>query len=552
MQPHLESNGELFKPLNRRPAAVTVTVRELLTKVQAGEVRIPKFQRPLRWSGQNVVELLDSIWRGYPVGSLLFWKRPAPAEKIKIGNSHLEAPQVSDAWWVVDGQQRVTALGASLLNLDQSGDPRWRVLFDPEKQEFRSGSPAPDREFIDVPLSELGDLRRLGRWLRNCTLSDDQITLVESAQQRLLDYAIPAYIVDTNDEQALRGVFARLNSTGARMRADEVFQALLGAPSSSSSPTLDLDSLQHSCNLDGFGLPPRAEVLKAVLAMSGLDPTRRLEDLGVRVSPRLVSREDAAEALTRTVEFLRNDCRIPQVSLIPYPVVFFILARWFHIHAVSEKATRVLLSRWLWRAAATGTHQRAEVSKMREQVRAIQPQDDQVSLDRLLSRVHPTPPAEWQLKHFHLKSAHSRIEILSMLNESPRDRWGVIQVEELVSAGRIAREIIPASHWTPLSDEGKELARSAANRVLLGSVHTGLKSEICQWSWSQEQTLLRSHLIDEQALDYLKASQFDRFLKHRAQMVRQTTDAFLRQQAAWNQPDIRPLRYYAESGESIA
>lgn len=148
--------------------------------------------------------------------------------------------------------------------------------------------------------------------------------------------------------------------------------------------------------------------------------------------------------------------------------------------------------------------------------------------------------------------AHRGSFLELLINESPQDRWGVIQVEELVSAGRIAREIIPASHWTPLSDEGKELARSAANRVLLGSVHTGLKSEICQWSWSQEQTLLRSHLIDEQALDYLKASQFDSFLKHRAQMVRRTTDAFLRQQAAWNQPDIRPLRYYAESVESIA
>jgi len=552
MQPNPDSHRELFKPLNRRPAAVTVTVRELLTKVQAGEIRIPKFQRPLRWSGQNVVELLDSIWRGYPVGSLLFWKRPAPAEKITIGNAHLQAPEAPDAWWVVDGQQRVTALGASLLNLDQAGDPRWRVVFDPEKQEFRGGSPAPEREFMDVPLSELGDLRRLGRWLRNCLLSEEQITLVESTQQRLLDYAIPAYIVDTNDEQALRGVFARLNSTGARMRADEVFQALLGAPSSSPSPTLDLDSLQHSCNLDGFGLPPRAEVLKAVLAISGLDPTRRLEDLGVLVAPKLVSREDAAEALTRTVEFLRNDCRIPHVSLIPYPVVFVILARWFYIHPASETPTRVLLSRWLWRAAATGAHQRAEVSRMREQVRAIQPGDDQVSLDRLLARVHPTPSGAWQLKHFHLKSAHSRIEILSMVNQSPRDRWGVIQVEELVSAGRIAREIIPASHWTSLSKDGKELARTAANRVLLGSVHTGLKSEICQWSWSQDQNLLRSHLIDEQALDYLKSSLFDNFLQHRAQMVCRTTDLFLQQQAAWSQPEIRPLRYYAESLESLA
>ncbi|MEW6283721.1 MAG: DUF262 domain-containing protein [Candidatus Eremiobacterota bacterium] len=100
----------LFRPLTRRPTATTVTVRELIQKVMGGEVRIPRFQRPLRWQAENVVQLLDSIWRGYPVGSLLFWKRRAGEDGIPVGGAILRAPRVDDAWWVVDGQQRTTAL----------------------------------------------------------------------------------------------------------------------------------------------------------------------------------------------------------------------------------------------------------------------------------------------------------------------------------------------------------------------------------------------------------------------------------------------------------
>src|SRR5690606_5245094 len=134
---------------------------------------------------------------------------------------------------------------------------------------------------------------------------------------------------------------------------------------------LDLDALQAACNIEGFGEPPRAEVLKAVLGMSEMDPTSRLERLRDQDVSRLVNREDAEDALRSAVEILQKECRIPHIRLIPYPVVFVILARWFYIYRRSEALSRQMLARWLWRGVGTGVHQRAEVSKMREQVRAI-------------------------------------------------------------------------------------------------------------------------------------------------------------------------------------
>lgn len=537
----------LLRPLTRRPAATTVTVKELIQKVQAGEVRIPAFQRPLRWTRDDVVALLDSVWRGYPVGSLLFWKRPAPAEHLVVGNATLAAPEVSEAWWVVDGQQRTTALAAALLDLDHANDARWSVRFDPEREQFLPGPPRPEREGVEVPGSVLGDLRRLGRWMRNSGLDDAMVDRIEDAQQRILDFAIPAYVVDTEDEQALRAVFARLNSTGKRMRADEVFQALLGAPSAGARPFPDLDLLQRECDVDAFGQPPRAEILKAVLAMSGMDPTRRLEDLGAANVADFVSREDATAALSRTVEFLMRDCGIPHVSLIPYPVVFFILSRWFHVHSGSEPTTRRLLARWVWRGASTGAHERAAVSKMREQVRDIQPGDEVASLDRLLARVGDEPAGGWTLGRFDSRSARSRIETLSLLDQHPQDRLGAVPIGELMSEeGRIAREIFASREWDRLSDPDKELARTAANRVILGGPHTGLHTVLRDWSPDVDVAALASHLIDATSLGLLVDRKVGEFLRRRAGAVRRAVDTFLSKHAAWEEPQIRPLRVYLE------
>lgn len=548
MPSHPTSGRSLYHPLSRRPEATTVTVKGLVQKVLAGEVRLPSFQRPLRWRAEDVVTLFDSIWRGYPVGSLLFWKRPAGAGKVGVGGATLEVPG-ADAWWLVDGQQRTTALAAALSELDHGSDKRWQVHFNAEEGAFRSGEVPPNRVGTDVPLTVLGDLRRLGRWIREHAPPDEIVQRIEDAQQRILDYSIPVYVVETEEEGALRAAFARMNSTGARMRADEVFQALLGAPSASERRGLDLDVLQASCDVDGFGAPPRAEVLKAVLGMSGMDPTNRLERLRDQDVSTLVSPEDAAEALRAAVGFLQRDCHIPHVRLIPYPVVFVILARWFYVHPNAEGPTRKMLARWLWRGVVTGVHQRAEVSKMREQVRAIDGDDAQASLDRLFSHVRGDGPTAWSLDRFNLKNARSRVEVLSLLARSPRSRDGRVSLSALTSSGRFAREVFSLRRLAGADEEVLSLARTAANRVLLDSLQTDLRSELARWDPVDDADALDSHLIDPQTFEALRNREALAFLQRRRDMLQECVLSFVNEHAAWTAPVLRPRKTYFEEEE---
>jgi uncharacterized protein with ParB-like and HNH nuclease domain len=88
------------------------SIRKLLDSINTGAIRIPTFQRGFVWNSDRVAYLMDSIYKNYPFGSLLFWrtKTQLPFER-RLG--HFELPQPIEDYpidYVLDGQQRLTAI----------------------------------------------------------------------------------------------------------------------------------------------------------------------------------------------------------------------------------------------------------------------------------------------------------------------------------------------------------------------------------------------------------------------------------------------------------
>jgi Protein of unknown function DUF262 len=516
-----------------------LSVKEIVAQVRAGEIRIPTHQRPLRWRAPDVQKLFDSIWKGLPVGSFIFWEHSAPAGEETIGGAKILVRSEIQAWWVVDGLQRITAMAAALLELDHHEDHRWHVFFDPDEPGFVPWSSSV-REHA-VPVSVLGDLPRLLRWTRDHELNDTQVAHIEDARQQLLDYTIPAYIVDEDDVELARATFVRINSTGHPLRADEAIEAIVAAPILHEGE-LDLDALQAICDRNEFGMPSRAEVLDAALIMSG----RGRADAGSR--PFFGDQAAAADALALAVVFLQETCSIPHVRLVPHFGILAVLARWFRVHEHSEPATLERLAQWVWRESMIAAMCRGEGSRSTEQANAIQPGDDQASLDRLMMLLG-SPPAAWSFERFDPRSAQSRIEMLALLAAGPRDRSGPLRLRALLSDDQIAREIVsPRGHGDP----DPKLLRSIANRALLDMMPTGLERELRAWDAPEDAFALRSHLIGPDAFAALRDQDFDTFLRLRAAAIEEHMACFLEGHAHWNGPVVRPHRYYSDAAPERA
>src|SRR5665811_942592 len=105
--------------LLRLPTPTHARYANLLTDIERGEIKIPQFQREFVWSVQKSAALIDSVIKGYPIGTFIFWATKDRLRSVKdLGNISLPAAKEGEiVSFVLDGQQRLTSLFASLKGL---------------------------------------------------------------------------------------------------------------------------------------------------------------------------------------------------------------------------------------------------------------------------------------------------------------------------------------------------------------------------------------------------------------------------------------------------
>jgi len=97
-----------------QPQNVTMKYEPLFVQIDTGKMKIPKFQREFVWTDDQTAKLLDSMIKGFPIGTFIFWKTREQMRHFRnIGNVALpEIPPGDAALYVLDGQQRITSLYA--------------------------------------------------------------------------------------------------------------------------------------------------------------------------------------------------------------------------------------------------------------------------------------------------------------------------------------------------------------------------------------------------------------------------------------------------------
>ena len=124
-------------------------IATLFAWIKSGEIAIPEIQRPFVWNAIKVRNFLDSLFQGFPVGYLIAWKNPDV--KLKDGTTS------SGKRILIDGQQRITAMMASLLAQEVMNKDyqrvRIRIAFHPIKGQFEVHNPAIAKDVSWIPTS---------------------------------------------------------------------------------------------------------------------------------------------------------------------------------------------------------------------------------------------------------------------------------------------------------------------------------------------------------------------------------------------------------------
>jgi hypothetical protein len=103
------------------------SIASLMSDIEREVIALPDLQRPFVWEDTKVRDLLDSLFVGFPVGTLVFWHTSSDKDARALG---AEKPGLRATTMVIDGQQRLTSLYAVMRGVevvDKDGAMRCHV-----------------------------------------------------------------------------------------------------------------------------------------------------------------------------------------------------------------------------------------------------------------------------------------------------------------------------------------------------------------------------------------------------------------------------------------
>ncbi|HAA58569.1 MAG TPA: hypothetical protein DCE42_27650 [Myxococcales bacterium] len=514
--------------LKRPPEARNFKVEDLIRRVEDGYIRIPSFQRQLKWEPQDALNLLDSLYRGYPVGTLIFWKTPAKADIFTAGELTIEVPERADALWVVDGQQRLVSLVLSLVKEHKGNKHDFYFDLDEEGLKNISQKQRTDDPTRWLPMTQVLDSEDLLQWLYKKQPSPTRTQKAIRVGKRIREYEIPTYTITTTSEKTVRDVFARINHAGKSLEESEVFDAIHSTTSEESSGSFD--DISRNLRPLGFGELPQDTLNKVMSALLGRQKKTKFVSSEQKLTSEkaLEAYTNVEEATRRTIGFLKSHAHIPHFDLLPYKQPFVFLAKFFHHHPSPSSRSTDLLSRWLWRLSLTKALRNFTLSEP-AYLGSIS-EDEEASVQSLLQQLPENEEALLDIDApFRFNHATSKLFTLALFTHKPKN----LETEKLILPSSL--DTTPSGHLlipTLVQDKNLQHYNGIANRIFYPK-QKQLKKQILQ----ANPALLQTHMIDLDALEALRDGDEETFLELRAKTIEEYSRKFFAKCARWGETD---------------
>jgi len=357
LAPQLTRRGGGFtlKRFQNDPKPEISRIEELVIRVRQGDIKLPKFQRPFIWNRKDVLKLWDSIYNGYPIGSILLWltKEHLASEK-RIGDLDInDRPEEYPTNYLLDGQQRLSTLCGALFWNGQDKESMWNIAFDLNQEKFLF--PKDELRLEYFPLNKLIDTQT---FLNQCKTFESQPDKKEVYFEKatallnsIKDYKIAAVTIGDMKINEVAPIFERINSTGRRLTIYDLMRAATWSGQFDLNDTVK--SIRNSIQEKTFDKVPETHILRSISASAGYGINK--SDIEGLRDKKLAELQEAATDCVRAyqlaVDFLTDELPISSYAYLPYALQLTHLVEFFRLNPTPTMDQRQKLKRWIWRTS---------------------------------------------------------------------------------------------------------------------------------------------------------------------------------------------------------
>ena len=228
------------------------TVESLLSDIKCGNVAIPEMQRPFVWDASKVRDLVDSLYKGFPVGYIIVWQNPDV--KLKDGTT-AQGKKV-----LIDGQQRITAMAAAIVGQKVLNDHyKWKrisIAFNPLEEKFEVANNAirksskwiPDIAPVMEPAFDTFSF--VMEYCRKNNLNDQmpQVNAIINRLRSIQNNSLGVITLDSSlDIDSVTEIFIRINSKGVVLSQADFAMSKISSNEKSGSVTRK--TIDYFCHL---------------------------------------------------------------------------------------------------------------------------------------------------------------------------------------------------------------------------------------------------------------------------------------------------------------
>ncbi len=200
-----------------------IKIKQLVSDYRIGRIVIPEFQRQYVWKPAKAPKLIDSIYRDFPIASLLLWQS---VEQIHARAPKNRVTHNSSTNWLIDGQQRVITLARML-----GGEDGLDVVFNPKADAFslQNAATRKDRDYFSLTAILDDDAYRdLRRDLGDGPTAKQSEARLEKVR-KVLDYEVPVVRMLNHTFENAVSAFERINTMGVRLKKEDIDSARIAA-----------------------------------------------------------------------------------------------------------------------------------------------------------------------------------------------------------------------------------------------------------------------------------------------------------------------------------
>ncbi len=364
-----------------QPRPIPYQFATLIVDIDRGRVKIPQFQRDFVWSLEKCASLLDSIVKEYPIGSFIFWKTKERLRSVRnIGGIGIPDAEDGDyVSYILDGQQRVTSIYASLKGIEdvKRNDGKTENF----SEIWVNLSAKKDEKIITTEIDDVDPKDRIT--VKN--LMTGSIDMINSSvpkeyHSKLTEYknSINSYICNAIQVEDIpidiaTEIFTRVNLGGEKLSIFDIMVAKTFDPIKNFDLAEKYKELKEELSRAGYETISPSSILQTIsLIISKSKECKRSTILNLDKTSFIEVWDTVIDSLKEAVDYLRSSYGIPVSKLLPYNALMVPFTYFFYKKGGKPDAyQRERLTDFFWRVSLSGRYSSSVESKLSQDIKRI-------------------------------------------------------------------------------------------------------------------------------------------------------------------------------------